>query len=438
MNEIYTLYPSVIAKNHHFQVPLNYQAAPNDESSASEQIEVFARELVTKENEAKDLPFLVYFQGGPGFGSPRPTGHGGWIKRALQEFRVLLLDQRGTGLSTCITTQTLNQDTPEAQAEYMTHFRADSIVQDAEFIRKELIGDAQDSKWSILGQSFGGFCCLNYLSSFPESLEEVFITGGIPSLSRHADDVYRSTYKTVKQKNELFFAQFPQAQNICKDVAAHLESHDIRLVNGQRITVEQFQQIGLELGGTGGAQAILYLLEQAFITINGQKVLSDNFLNSFYKSISFHNNPIFAILHEAIYCQHSASNWSAQRILESDYPEFNYDSAKEKEFLFTGEMIYPWMFDQFESLKPMKEAAEILATKSDWPMLYDVEKLANNTVPVGAAVYYNDMYVDIAYSMETIEQVANIHPWISNEYEHNGLRMDGDKVLSKLIDLVRS
>ena len=306
-------------------------------------------------------------------------------------------------------------------------------MQDAEFIRTELIGDA---KWSIIGQSFGGFCCMNYLSSFPDSLTEVFITGGIPSLTRHADDIYKATYKTLKKKNEAFFKQFPEAQQICKDIASHLENHDVRLTNGQRFTVEQFQQVGLELGGTGGVQTIWYLLEQAFITLNGQKVISENFLNNFYKNISFHTNPIFAILHEAIYCQNTASNWSAQRVLDSHYSEFNYDASKD--FLFTGEMIYPWMFDQFKSLKPMKEAAEILAKKADWSMLYNPETLAQNTVPVGAAVYFNDMYVDVAYSMETIAQVPNMHPWVTNEYEHSGLRMDGERILSKLINLVRA
>ena len=431
MNAAYTLFPSIIAKNHSFTVPLAYA------SSSSPTIEIFARELVAKENQDKNLPFLVYLQGGPGFGSPRPNGLSGWIKRALQEYRVLLLDQRGTSLSSRITAQTLQQDTlkdkPQAQAEYLTHFRADSIVQDAEFIRKELIGD---DKWSIIGQSFGGFCCMNYLSSFPDSLTEAFITGGIPSLTRPVDDVYKATYKTLKTKNENFFKQFPQAQGMCKDIAEHLATHDVKLLNGQRMTVEQFQQVGLELGGTGGAQAIWYLLEQAFETLNGKKVISENFLANFYKNISFHTNPIFAMLHEAIYCQNTSSNWSAQRVLDSNYSEFNYDRSQD--FLFTGEMIYPWMFDQFESLKPMKAAAEILATKSDWSMLYNSETLAENTVPVGAAVYYNDMYVDIAYSMETIEQVPNIHPWVTNEYEHSGLRMDGERILSRLIELVRA
>ena len=55
------------------------------------------------------LPCLLYLQGGPGFPSARPTlPPGGWTKAALAKgYRVLLLDQRGTGRSTPVTRQSL-------------------------------------------------------------------------------------------------------------------------------------------------------------------------------------------------------------------------------------------------------------------------------------------------------------------------------------------
>ncbi|GAL15185.1 proline iminopeptidase [Vibrio astriarenae] len=40
----------------------------------------------------------------------------------------------------------------QQQAEYLSHFRADNIVRDAEFIRESF----GIEKWSTLGQSFGG------------------------------------------------------------------------------------------------------------------------------------------------------------------------------------------------------------------------------------------------------------------------------------------
>ncbi|MCV5371957.1 alpha/beta hydrolase, partial [Escherichia coli] len=102
----------------------------------------------------------------------------------------MLLDQRGTGNSSVINHQTLAHLTPQQQADYLSHFRADNIVRDAEYIREQFGVE----KWAILGQSFGGFCSLTYLSLFPDSLLQSYITGGVPSVSRHADDVYEATF----------------------------------------------------------------------------------------------------------------------------------------------------------------------------------------------------------------------------------------------------
>lgn len=69
-------------------------------------------------------------------------------------------------------------------------------VRDCEAIRKTLLGhkeDPEDQKWSILGQSFGGFCALNYLSFFPQGLKEVFLTGGLAPLVDRPDSVYEAT-----------------------------------------------------------------------------------------------------------------------------------------------------------------------------------------------------------------------------------------------------
>lgn len=43
--------------------------------------------------EDSPMPYLVYLQGGPGFECPRPTEASGWIQKACEEFRVILMDQ---------------------------------------------------------------------------------------------------------------------------------------------------------------------------------------------------------------------------------------------------------------------------------------------------------------------------------------------------------
>ncbi|MGR5142925.1 alpha/beta fold hydrolase [Photobacterium sp. DNB23_23_1] len=412
----------LLYRQHIFDVPLDY-TMPNDQTIA-----VFAREVVDLARQNDDLPWLVYFQGGPGFPSPRPDSRSGWLKRALQQYRVLLLDQRGTGNSTVISHQTLAHMSAQEQADYLSHFRADNIVRDAETIREKL-GVQQ---WATLGQSFGGFCTLTYLSFYPQSLSRSYITGGVPSLTRHADEVYQATYQRVQDKNEAFFAQFPSAQIQCQKIADYLLDNDVRLPNGQSFTVEQFQMIGINLGRSGANVPMYYLLEDAFVEANGKETLSYAFLNAMLAEQSYQTNPIYAILHESIYCQYSASNWSAHRVRDN-FPQFNYH--KGSAFNFTGEMVYPWMFDQFECLKPLQEAANLLAERTDWADLYDVEALAKNTVPVACAVYADDMYVEMQYSQETLKGIPNSKAWITNEYEHNGLRADGEHILDKLIQM---
>lgn len=127
--------PGVVLTDHRFTVPLDH------DDPAGESIELFAREVVASDKAHQDLPWMVYLQGGPGFGANRFVGKQAWLGRALKEFRVLLLDQRGTGHSTPANRQTLPlRGGPGAQADYLARFRADSIVRDCEAIRPRLTG----------------------------------------------------------------------------------------------------------------------------------------------------------------------------------------------------------------------------------------------------------------------------------------------------------
>ena len=47
------------------------------------------------------------------------------------------------------------------------------------------------------------------------------------------------------------------------------------------------------------------------------------------------------------------------------------------------------------------------------------------------------MYVERAFSEETAARIRGIRTWITNEYQHNGLRADGERILGRLIDLAR-
>ena len=176
------------------------------------------------------------------------------------------------------------------------------------------------------------------------------------------------------------------------------------------------------------------MLEDAFVETAQGRELNWNFLSGIEHAQSFDTHPIYTLLQEACYTQGSASDWSAARLL-GEFAEFS--NAAAGPLLFTGEMVYPWMMDVYPQLKPLKAAAEILARKSDWPMLYDVERLSKNRVPVAAAVYFDDMYVHREFSEETAQIVPHMKLWFTNQYEHNGLRADGEAVVDRLLKMVR-
>ncbi|MDP9384116.1 MAG: alpha/beta hydrolase [Actinomycetota bacterium] len=401
--------PGLVLTEHEFSVPLDH-GRPD-----GEQITVFAREVA--DPGGRDRPFLVYLQGGPGFEAPRPTRHPsapGWLDRALQDYRVLMLDQRGTGRSTPVGT--LPGRTPAEQAEYLTHFRADSIVDDAEHIRRELGVE----RWSVLGQSFGGFTTLAYLSRAPEGLREALFTGGLPPIGRHTDEVYAATYARVLERNRRYYDRYPGDRERARGLRRHLESEDVRLPCGDRLSWRRFRQAGNLLGASNGAELLHYILELPFD--------SPAFFHDAGSVIGFARNPLYAIVHESSYADGCATRWSAERTLPPEYEEVPE--------LLTGEHVYPWMFDEMGALAPLRKAAHLLA-EHEWPRLYDADVLARNEVPAAAAIYAEDLYVERAFSEQTAAAVRGLRPWVTSEYEHNGLRADGGRILDRLIDLAR-
>jgi len=140
---------------------------------------------------------------------------------------------------------------------------------------------------------------------------------------------------------------------------------------------------------------------------------------------SFDGNPLYAVLHEPLYCQgyvsagghpqlpiwksnRQAPEWSAYRIIKQ-HSQFSWSNIKHRNatepVYFTGEMvsfgygytttieedwihnfqIFPDMFDDYVNLRPFKGVAEILANDNSWGTLYDLERLSKNEVKVTAA-----------------------------------------------------
>ena len=415
---------------HFFTVPLDHFSNSPD----AETITVFAREYVSaahSEEKAAELPWLLYLQGGPGGRGNRFGSLGGWSKAAAKDFRILMLDQRGTGLSAPVDRNTLPLRGPAAdQVAYLEHFRADSIVADAELVR-EALGAAP---WTVYGQSYGGFCALTYLSFAPEGLREVLVTGGLGPLAGPADDVYRATFQRVAARNAEYFDWYPEDRATVERIARHLRHTPEFLPDGGPLSVERFQMVGAFLGGNTRVDSLHHLLEDAFTETAGGPRLSDAFLDQVQGIVSRRSNPLYALMHESIYGQGQATNWAAWRVL-GEYPGFRPDAEP---LLLTGEMVYPWYFEQDPALRPLREVADLLAAKEDWKPLYDREQLAANTVPVAAAVYSDDIYVDRKLSLETASAVRGLQVWESADFHHDGIADDGEGIFARLLGMARS
>ncbi|KAG6849973.1 hypothetical protein H0H93_002975, partial [Arthromyces matolae] len=361
-----------------FEVPLDY-TEPN-----GKKIRVFARSLIpldkakTPEEESK-LPYC-----GPGF----EVDIAGSTSIATV---TLWLDQRGTGLSTPFSADLVTGQSDEEITQYLKHFRADNIGGDARL-----------------------------------SLKEVFITAGIPpAFAEHPDTVYRALEIRVAARNSIYYAKYPNDVQRVRDILAYLESNQVFLPNGGKLIPNRFLQLGIRFGG----QEIVF---RAANDLSLFAKLSQRLLQNIEQEQALDGNPLYALLHEAIYCQRFASNWSAARVLR-EHPQYSWAHMKtqvQSPVYFFGEMIFPDMFDDYVGLRPLKGAAQLLAEKSDWPPLYDQAQLAKNTVKVTAATY-----VDFDLAQSTAARVQNLDQYISNQHHHSALRRETEFILEKLFHI---
>jgi len=446
---------------------------------------------------------ILYLQGGPGFGAPTPivslgfSKDGSWAGHAMSMGtydRVVLMDQRGTGKSTTMTKQSLEKlfpdlflldseqppssssledfrySKPEVYAkvksavdetvQYMSQFRADNIVQDAEVIRDALLLPAADESavrpWgACLGQSFGGFCIMTYLSKVDNPPKIALLTGGIGPALFQAYDVYSSLWHRVKERSLLYYDMYPGDIVLVKKIVRRLEHEPQPLPSGGTLTARRLLQLGIALGGSPSSFASLHnLFQSAFLQGTEDDELPE-FNRAFLKEIemdqSYDDCPIYFWLHESIYADgpdFSPTQWAAQRsydaIVAQD-PSFDYRKTcaldSEEPVILFGEMTFPWMVEDFGELKGvgLSQVANEIANKADWPRLYDPAHmraiLESGKTKAAAAVYVDDMYVDFDCCRKLTTRggpLEKVKVWISNDYQHSGLRDDGANIFKKI------
>ena len=208
----------------------------------------------------------------------------------------------------------------------------------------------------------------------------------------------------------------------------------IKLPSEGTLTRRRFRELGLAFGGHGGLDSVHDIVLRASYDIESFGHLTRGSLSAVDRMTPYDDAMIYAILHEPIYCQGEAATWAAARVL-SEYPEFDLDRTDDSPIYFTGEMIFPWMFEDYAELRKVEDVANQVASDSDWPKLYDEEQLAKNEVPVYAASYVEDMYVDFDLSMETAKKVKGCKLFTTNVMFHDAVRSKMDEVVKQVFAL---
>lgn len=436
--------PGLAVEDRSIEIPLDW----NGEFLPGQGLKLFYRVLCAPENVGRELPLLVYLQGGPGGCGPRVTSPetDGWIKEAVRHFRVILPDQRGTGRSSRVDGRAISRvGDARAQAEYLKLMRADSIVLDLEHLRLSEFGGA---RWATLGQSYGGFITLTYLSMFPDALTACFTCGGIPHVPASADEVYAHTFPRMAAKTAELYRRYPGDARRLTLLANVLDATHVTLPDGSPFSVRRLQSLGQGLGMKPGFERLHNLLDLAFadgdgtvrdalLSVGGDTnrvALSDGFLEAVQVQTSQAAGPLYWVLQELIYADgelESPLAWAASRACDAR-PEFSPDADP---LLLTGEACFPWMFEELPALRPFAPAMEVLMAETSFSRLYDPDRLASNEVPLQAAVYFDDLYVDSGLQLDTLSRVGASHAWVTNEFEHDGLH--GDVVFRRILEMAR-
>ena len=433
--------PGLYVEDHSIEVPLDWRghepvAVAADGLPAGERIRVFYRTVCAAENVGRDLPLLVFLQGGPGGAGPRllsPTSDG-WIAEAIKHFRVVLPDQRGTGRSTHASARSIaRRGDARAQAEYLKRLLAPSIVRDFEYLRLTEFGGRA---WTTLGQSYGGFLTLCYLSLFPQGIAASFTCGGIPHVPASAADVYAHTFPRMVAKTRAYYERYPEDERRMAAIANRLAAGDVTLPDGSPLSVRRLQTLGGGLGMKPAPERLHNLLDTAFEAGDGSLAcagaapeLTDGFLMGVLENLTTAGNPLYWTLQEFIYADGTMKEpirWAAEQEY-ARHPEF---ADTTRPLMLTGEAAFPFMFEDDPLLAPLKPAVDLLMEDTEFDPVYDEARLAANEVPLQAAVYFDDLYVDSGLQLDTLSRVGNSHAWVTNQFEHDGLH--GSEVFGRL------
>ncbi|KAH8200148.1 hypothetical protein TruAng_005660 [Truncatella angustata] len=416
----------------------------------------------------KTRTFRLYLCGGPGEQNP-PDCNPEFNDTYLDDNDVIIFpDYRGTGRSTEIrnergavdpmcakfmrllrpqdhslgTQSQLTGFEETRMTDLLRLFRQDNIVRDLEAIRKCLLDQFMPpntyQSWSSHGQSYGGWITLSYLALYPDGLSQCAITGGLAPIVRTPVDVYRRLFQHVTLRNKMYYNEHPDDVARVKEIVAFLLAQPPRLPvvppSGGILSARRFLSLGRILGNHSRWTRMHTLIVKMSSDIKIYGRIRPDTLKQYDATDTwgFERRPLYAVLHEAMYCRvNEASAWAAERAA-LELPEYawavrdavsgrswrqdllakcNTDGAVQ--IYFAGEMVFQWMFEEYCHLIPLRNVAENLA-EYRWEANMYPESILQARKPIWAVSYRSDMHVDADFSSETANMIDGIQHAVLN------------------------
>ena len=303
--------------DYEFAVPLDH-GHPTGEA-----LSIFARALRHGDHASEKRQWLVFLQGGPGYPGPRPLTNSGWVKRALEDYHVLLLDSRGNGGSSVVLPQTLARRgdalragaVPEAfsRRQHRARCRIDPAAAGR---RRRAVERPRPELRRLLRRAL-----------------PVLLSAGTARGVHH-----RRTAAAVRQRRRLLPAHLSRgpaqdATNSSRAIPATTRcaaaSWNTCIGTTSRCPpVAASPSAASSRWASCSASTRAWRISttssrSAFCAGVAGDELSLPFLRALENSQTFETNPIFAVLHEMCYTQGAASRWSAERV-RGEFPETNW------------------------------------------------------------------------------------------------------------------
>ncbi|PSR92269.1 Alpha/Beta hydrolase protein [Coniella lustricola] len=451
-----------------FQVPLDYSPSSAQEDTLhvvahmvygekslkkTTRVQENWTQSILEDTSLRRRPILLYLCGGPG--ADNPPCRVSQMNRTLlhKGYSILYVDYRGCGDSSPVSSRKLQQRSQfddSKKAQYLTKFGQDNIVRDLEAIRlclSNILASGKTIKWTTLGQSYGGYISLTYLSMHPEGLQEVFITGGLPPCGMNIENYFRVEYQDIVARNKAFYQAYPDADALVRKIMrliSHIGPKNIQMSGRGYMTGQKLLTLGRQFGSKVGFPEVYNLLRKIESNLKTDGQLHADTTHEFESILHIDERPLYPILLEQTWCSGGPTRWAAERVARTihgfEYLRANADGAypdialtpAEQPIYFNANTYCRFHYDTHEELIDLKAAVELLA-EHDWECPYDYEKLRANrlAVPVYAIVFEQDMHLEAGVAAKTASMVGGLKVVIDPGW-HQDIRYKPAEVLDNL------